>query len=54
MAHDAVSVLEDGAAGEPRFGDPPEAAVAVEGVAGQVEGLKSLVGSFQCESNSIK
>ena len=56
MAHDVVSVLEDGAAGEPRFRDPPEAAVAVEGVARQVEGLESLdrkgEGSYQ--SNQIQ
>ena len=49
-AHDAVPVLKDA----PQIRNPAEAAVAVEGVAGQVEGLKSLVGSFQCESNSIK
>ena len=45
VAHDAISVLQDGAAGEPRIRDPSEAAVAVEGVAGQVEGLESLPGS---------
>ena len=49
-AHDAVPVLKDA----PQIRDPAKTAVAVEGVAGQVEGLKSLVGSFQCESNSIK
>ena len=44
VAHDAISVLQDGAAGEPRIRDPSEAAVAVEGVARQVEGLESLDG----------
>ena len=46
MTHDAISVLQDGAAGEPRIRDPSEAAVAVEGVARQVEGLECLERGF--------
>ena len=42
-AHDAVPVLKDAF----QFRDPAESAVAVEGVAGQVKGLESLMGSFQ-------